>query len=55
MPGELVETLLTIRTELRGAKQWAFADRIRDALTASGIVVEDTPEGPKWHAEEATR
>ncbi len=51
VPGALVESLLTIRTDLRGAKQWAFADRIRDALSASGITVEDTPEGPRWHAE----
>jgi len=49
----LVEALLAIRSDLRGARQWAFADRIRDALTSAGIVVEDTPEGPRWQRREA--
>ena len=48
---DLVEALLTIRADLRAARQWPFADRIRDALAATGVVVEDTPEGPRWHAE----
>jgi hypothetical protein len=49
--GALVDSLLTFRSELRAAKQWAFADRIRDALATASIVVEDTPEGSRWHAE----
>lgn len=48
---DLVEVLLAIRADLRSARQWAFADRIRDALAAAGVVVEDTPEGSRWHAE----
>ncbi len=51
VPGALVDSLLTIRSQLRAAKQWAFADRIRDALAAASIVVEDTPEGSRWHTE----
>jgi cysteinyl-tRNA synthetase len=29
-------------------KDYAAADEIRNRLTAIGIVVEDTPAGPRW-------
>ena len=44
----LVELLLEVRQELRRARQYALADRIRDGLAALGIVVEDTPQGSVW-------
>jgi cysteinyl-tRNA synthetase len=44
----LVEMLLTTRQDLRKAKQFALADKIRDDLTKLGVVVEDGPEGPTW-------
>src|SRR5215208_5354540 len=41
-PGEaaelFVDLLLEIRRELRTAKQWALADRIRDGLRERGVV-----------------
>jgi cysteinyl-tRNA synthetase len=37
----LVETLNTIRATARAQGQYAIADEIRDALSASGIVVRD--------------
>ncbi len=44
-----IETLIAARNEARKNKNWAEADRIRDELKAQGIVLEDTPQGVKWH------
>jgi cysteinyl-tRNA synthetase len=44
-----IEELIAARTAARAAKNWAESDRIRDELKARGIVVEDTPQGAKWH------
>jgi cysteinyl-tRNA synthetase len=43
-----VELLLTIRQDLRKAKQWALSDKIRDELKALGVVVEDSAQGSTW-------
>jgi cysteinyl-tRNA synthetase len=43
-----IDALVAARTAARGAKDFAEADRIRDELTAKGIVVEDTAAGPVW-------
>jgi len=45
----LMDLLLEVRGKLRSAKQWELSDFIRDGLAQAGIVVEDTPEGPRWH------
>ena len=44
-----IEALIKARNDARKAKNWAEADRIRDELKAQGIVLEDTPQGVKWH------
>ncbi|MCR4614979.1 MAG: cysteine--tRNA ligase [Clostridiales bacterium] len=46
-----VEALIEARTAARKEKNWAEADRIRDQLKSMGIVLEDTPQGIKWHRE----
>ena len=44
-----VEKKIEARQAARKAKNWAEADRIRDELKDKGIVLEDTPQGVKWH------
>ena len=44
-----IEALIQQRNDARKNKNWAEADRIRDELKAQGIVLEDTPQGVKWH------
>jgi cysteinyl-tRNA synthetase len=43
-----IDLLVQIRTELRAAKQWQLADRVRDGLAQQHIVLEDTPQGTSW-------
>jgi cysteinyl-tRNA synthetase len=45
---ELVENLLEQRQKARAERDFATADLLRDRLLASGIAVEDTPDGPLW-------
>jgi cysteinyl-tRNA synthetase len=44
-----IEQLIAERTAARKEKNWAKADEIRNKLTEMGIVLEDTPQGVKWH------
>ena len=44
----LVELVLRQREAARGRGDYASADAIRDTLENIGVVVEDTPEGPRW-------
>ncbi|MGH8932334.1 MAG: cysteine--tRNA ligase [Egibacteraceae bacterium] len=46
----LVSELLALREEARARRDFTTADRIRDRVTEAGIVIEDTPDGPRWHA-----
>ncbi len=43
-----IDLLVEIRSDLRAAKQWALADKIRDRLTEMGVLLEDTPGGTLW-------
>ena len=44
-----IEKLIEERNTARKNKDFALADKIRDDLKAQGIVLEDTPQGVKWH------
>ena len=46
-----IEKMIEARQNARKEKNWAEADRIRDELKNRGIVLEDTPQGVKWHRE----
>ena len=44
----LVEEFLVQRQEARARRDFAAADEVRNRLTAAGIAVEDSPDGPTW-------
>jgi len=44
----LMDLILVIRKEVRGKKDFATSDQIRDALQNLKITVKDTKEGPVW-------
>lgn len=44
----LVQTMIGQRAQARADKDWTTADRIRDAIAAAGIVLEDTADGTHW-------
>ena len=46
-----IEAAIVARKDARASKNWAKSDRIRDELTAAGIVLEDTAQGTTWRRE----
>ncbi len=44
-----IDALIAARAKARAEKNWAAADAIRDKLKEMNIVLEDTPQGVKWH------
>ena len=45
---DLIRLLVELRGELRSAKQFALADRVRDRLGELGVELRDGPEGTTW-------
>ncbi len=46
-----IDLLVQVRSELRAAKQWQLADRVRDGLAGLHIALEDGPNGTTWKPE----
>ncbi|MEX2247746.1 MAG: cysteine--tRNA ligase [Dehalococcoidia bacterium] len=46
-----IDLLVQVRSELRAAKQFQLADRVRDGLAGLQIALEDTPQGTVWKPE----
>ena len=46
-----IEELIAKRNEARKNRDFAEADRIRDALAEQGVILEDGPEGTTWRRE----
>jgi cysteinyl-tRNA synthetase len=46
--GDLVKMILQQRDAARARKDYATSDAIRDGLEEIGVIVEDTPKGPRW-------
>src|SRR5690349_14820817 len=47
----LVGVALDQRQAARDRKDWQAADAIRDSLHAAAVLIEDTPDGPRWTIE----
>jgi peptidase E len=47
--GPLVEALLEVRRRFREGKNWEAADLIRSSLQKADVLIEDTPDGARWH------
>jgi cysteinyl-tRNA synthetase len=45
---QFIDMLVSVRSDLRAARQFALADRIRDGLAAQGVSLEDGPQGTQW-------
>ncbi len=48
----LVALALDQRAAARAREDWSAADAVRDQLKQAGVLVEDTPHGPRWTIEE---
>jgi cysteinyl-tRNA synthetase len=47
---KVMQLVLDLRAEARGAKNFAVADAIRDGLKPAGVSIEDRPTGAEWAA-----
>ena len=47
-----VERLIEARNAARKSKNFAEADRLRSAIDALGVTIEDRPEGTRWRAKD---
>lgn len=45
---QLLDLLIQLRTDLRAAREWDLADRLRQGLLGLGYELHDTPEATTW-------
>ena len=48
MSPQEVERYIKLREEARARKDFREADRIRAFLSSKGVLIKDTPSGPRW-------
>lgn len=48
-----IDLLVSVRSELRAARQFALADQIRDGLSEQGVTLEDGLQGTQWQRQSA--
>jgi cysteinyl-tRNA synthetase len=48
LDGAEIEAMIAKRTQARGDRDFAEADRVRDELDGLGIILEDGPDGTTW-------
>lgn len=44
----LMKLIIELRSQVRANKDWATADKIRDDLSKTGIIIKDTKDGALW-------
>jgi len=49
-----IELLLEVRRDLRAAKQWQLADKVRNGMTKLGVALEDTSQDTTWRWSDTT-
>lgn len=47
---QVMDLVLELRLNARKNKDWATSDLIRDRMKEIGIIIEDTPDGPRWYS-----
>ena len=47
-----IDLLVSVRSELRAARQFTLADQIRDGLAEQGVTLEDGPQGTQWQRQD---
>ena len=46
--GPVMDLVINLREQAREQKDWTTSDKIRDGLSAAGIIVKDSKDGTKW-------
>ena len=44
-----IQEMVDQRDQARADKDFATSDKLRDQLKEMGVILEDTPQGTRWH------